>query len=67
MKLINNVITAVLDPNLYFSRFSFFESDKQAIDIKFRVRRPSFDCLAKKRRDGTSSSEVKVQHKISSL
>jgi len=37
MKLINMIITAVLDPNLFFSRFSFFESDKQAIDIKFNV------------------------------
>eukprot|EP00350_Pseudokeronopsis_sp_OXSARD2_P002433 CAMPEP_0170565500 /NCGR_PEP_ID=MMETSP0211-20121228/79224_1 /TAXON_ID=311385 /ORGANISM="Pseudokeronopsis sp., Strain OXSARD2" /LENGTH=118 /DNA_ID=CAMNT_0010886385 /DNA_START=1261 /DNA_END=1617 /DNA_ORIENTATION=- len=34
MKLINDVITHLLDPNLYFSRFSFLESGKEAINIK---------------------------------
>ena len=34
MNLINQVITAVLDPNLFYSRFAFYESDKRAIDIK---------------------------------
>jgi hypothetical protein len=37
MKLINDVITNLLDPNLYYSRFSFLESNKEAIDIKFQV------------------------------
>lgn len=37
MKLMNDVITQLIDPNLYFSRFSFLESDKEAINIKFEV------------------------------
>lgn len=36
-KLINEVITKLLDPNLFYSRFSFFESDKKAINIKYQV------------------------------
>lgn len=39
MKLINLIITAVLDPSLFYSRFPFFESDKQAIEIKFNSRK----------------------------
>jgi hypothetical protein len=31
----NDVITLVLDPNLYYSRLSFFESGREAIKIKF--------------------------------
>ena len=34
MKSINGVITELLDPKIYFSRFSFLESGKDAIDIK---------------------------------
>lgn len=37
MKLINDVITYLLDPNLYYSRFSFLESGKEAINLKFEV------------------------------
>jgi hypothetical protein len=37
MKLINDVITHLLDPNIYYSRFSFFESGKDAINIKYEV------------------------------
>ena len=37
MKLINDVITHMLDPNLYFSRFSFLESGMEAITIKQEV------------------------------
>lgn len=37
MKLINDVITHMIDPNLYFSRFSFFESGMEAIGIKQEV------------------------------
>jgi hypothetical protein len=37
MKLINDVITHLLDPNLYYSRFSFLESGKEAINIKYDV------------------------------
>ncbi len=34
MKQINDIITLLIDPNLYFSRFSFFESGREAINIK---------------------------------
>lgn len=37
MKLINDVITHLLDPNLYYSRFSFLESGMEAINIKYDV------------------------------
>lgn len=30
----NDVITHLIDPNLYFSRFSFLESGMEAISIK---------------------------------
>ena len=33
MRLINGAITEVLDPKLYYSRFSFLESGKEAIDL----------------------------------
>ncbi|CAI2360728.1 unnamed protein product [Moneuplotes crassus] len=35
MKHINLVITKLLDPNLFCSRFSFFESDKESISLKY--------------------------------
>lgn len=38
MNLINMTITAVLDPNLFYSRFSFYESDREAINMKFKKR-----------------------------
>jgi hypothetical protein len=34
MKLINDLVTQLLDPCLYFSRFSFFESGREAIQLK---------------------------------
>lgn len=34
MKQINDIITLLIDPNLFFSRFSFFESGREAISIK---------------------------------
>jgi hypothetical protein len=37
MKLINDVITEIIDPNIFYSRFSFFESGREAINIKFEV------------------------------
>jgi hypothetical protein len=41
MRLISGVITEILDPKLYYSRFSFLESGKEAIDIKYKIfRRP---------------------------
>lgn len=35
LRRMNGFLTEVLDPNLYFSRLSFLESGKQAIDIKY--------------------------------
>jgi hypothetical protein len=34
MKLINDVITALIDPNKYYSRFAFFSSSRAAIELK---------------------------------
>ena len=34
MKLINDVITELIDPNLYYSQFSFFGSGREAINMK---------------------------------
>ena len=34
MRLVNGVITELLDPKIYYSRFSFLESGKEAIDRK---------------------------------
>lgn len=34
MRSINGVITELLDPKIYYSRFSFLESGKDAIDVK---------------------------------
>lgn len=35
MRMVNGVITELLDPKIYYSRFSFLESGKEAIDKKF--------------------------------
>ena len=35
MKLINDLITQLIDPNIFYSRFSFFESGRDAISIKY--------------------------------
>ena len=35
MKQINDLITQLVDPNLFYSRFSFFESGRDAINIKY--------------------------------
>ena len=40
MKLINDLITQLLDPNIFYSRFSFFESGREAINIKVDVSNP---------------------------
>ena len=37
MRLVNGVITELLDPNVFYSRFSFLESGKDALDIKLRL------------------------------
>ena len=34
MRLVNGVITEIFDPNIFFSRLSFLESGKDALDIK---------------------------------
>ena len=35
MKLINDFITQLIDPNIFYSRFSFFESGRDAINLKY--------------------------------
>ena len=40
-RLINGAITEILDPKIYFSRFSFFESNKEAIDLKYKINKKS--------------------------
>jgi hypothetical protein len=39
LRLINGAITEVLDPKIYYSRFSFLESGKEAIDIKYNMNK----------------------------
>ena len=39
LRLINGAITEVIDPKLYYSRFSFLESGKDAIDVKFKINK----------------------------
>ena len=39
MKLINDLITQLIDPNIFYSRFSFFESGRDAINLKYAVSR----------------------------
>ena len=39
MHLISCLITEIIDPNLYYSRFSFLESGKEAIDIKHEIHK----------------------------
>ena len=36
-KLINDMITQLMDPNIFYSRFSFFESGRDAINIKYTM------------------------------
>ena len=40
-KLINDVITIILDPNLFYSRFSFIESEKDSMNVTFNKFRAS--------------------------
>jgi len=37
MRMVNGVITELLDPMIFFSRFSFLESGKQAIELKTKL------------------------------
>lgn len=48
MKLINLVITKFLDPNLFCSRFSFLESDKDAIALKYSYNKKGIGLSALK-------------------
>ena len=54
MRLINGAITEVLDPKLYYSRFSFLESGKEAIDIKSKITKKT----SPTRLDPTMSSQL---------
>ena len=36
MRYINGAMTEVVDPKIYYSRFSFLESGKDAIDLKYQ-------------------------------
>jgi len=38
-RLVNGIITETLDPNIFYSRFSFLESGKDAIDQKFQLHK----------------------------
>lgn len=49
MKLINDLITQLLDPNIFYSRFSFFESGRDAIELKHEKRKAqNFDRTRKR-------------------
>lgn len=37
IRKMNGIITEILDPNLYYSRISFLESGKEAIDLKYEI------------------------------
>ena len=37
MRLVNGAITEIVDPKMYYSRFSFLESGKEAIDLKAQL------------------------------
>jgi hypothetical protein len=41
MKHINDLITQLIDSNLFYSRFSFFESGRDAINIKVKLTKQS--------------------------
>ena len=61
MRSINGVITELLDPKIYYSRFSFLESGKDAIDIKNSLanRKNPSTGLNKKTKHYTRSALVK--------
>ena len=47
MRLVNGVITELLDPKIYYSRFSFLESGKEAIDRKHIINTKKSNTLEK--------------------
>ena len=61
IRLVNGVITELLDSNVYYSRFSFMESGKIAIDIKHKLSQASTQAsdVDKKKKFYTRSALVK--------
>lgn len=59
MKLVNGIITELLDPNVYYSRFSFLESGKDALDLKKKIRGQANDGESKRKKFYTRSALVK--------
>ena len=39
LRLLNGVVTEIFDPNMFFSRLSFLESSKDAVDIKYALNK----------------------------
>ena len=37
LRLINGTISELIDPNLNYSRLSFLESGKEAVDLKYEL------------------------------
>jgi len=58
MQLVNGVITQLLDPNVFYSRFSFLESGKDALDIKHKLNKTE-KTLDSKKKFFTRSALVK--------
>jgi hypothetical protein len=59
MKLVNGIITELLDPNVFYSRFSFLESGKDALDLKKKMRGHANGTDSKKKKFFTRSALVK--------
>ena len=59
MKLVNGIITELLDPNVFYSRFSFLESGKDALDLKKKIRMHTDGQISKKQKFTTRSALVK--------
>eukprot|EP00352_Strombidinopsis_acuminata_P003058 CAMPEP_0176377262 /NCGR_PEP_ID=MMETSP0126-20121128/28760_1 /TAXON_ID=141414 ORGANISM="Strombidinopsis acuminatum, Strain SPMC142" /NCGR_SAMPLE_ID=MMETSP0126 /ASSEMBLY_ACC=CAM_ASM_000229 /LENGTH=119 /DNA_ID=CAMNT_0017739019 /DNA_START=73 /DNA_END=432 /DNA_ORIENTATION=- len=57
-KLINDLITELIDPNIFYSRFSFFESGREAINIKYENNKTSTNMPAVKNKFFTRSALV---------
>jgi len=61
MRLVNGIITELLDPNVFFSRFSFLESGKDALDLKKKINQKAqaYASQDKKKKFFTRSALVK--------
>ena len=59
MQLVNGIITELLDPNVYYSRFSFLESSKDALDLKKKLRSQANGAESKRKKFYTRSALVK--------